>query len=176
LMELGVRHIAVFGSLWPPGRQFVTNRIDDRLSARAVLTSSLLFEWLDISGIHDLPAIFMGEVVDEIRFQPLAVDTVPEVLVGAIARVNDVSVFIEIIRAMRDELEGAGVRRIRRYRAPDDELELMVLQQVESEAATRRWIDSADRLGEWMFATGIGAYPSMFVGALAHAVTLGRTR
>lgn len=176
LVEVGVRHVAVFGSLWQPGRQFVTIRIDDRSSARALLASSLLFDWLDISGIHDLPAVFVGEVVDEISFRRPTVDTVPEVLVSAVAQVKDVSVFIENLRTMRGELEGAGVRRIRLYRALDDELELMVFQQVESEAATRRWIDSSDRLGKWMFATGIGAYPSMFVGALAHAMTLGRTR
>jgi hypothetical protein len=176
LVETGVRHVAVFGSLWQPGRQFVTIRIDDRSSARAVLASSLLFDWLDISGVHDLPAVFVGEVVDEIYFQSPVIDTVPGVLVSAVAQVADVTAFIDNLRAVQGELEGAGVRRIRLYRALDDERELMVLQQIETEAATRRWIDSADRLGKWMFATGVGAYPSMFVGALAHAMVVGELR
>jgi hypothetical protein len=59
------------------------------------------------------------------------------------------------------------------YRAFDDGREVMILEEIDSEANVRKWIDKPDAAAEWMSRAGLGAYPPMFVGKLAHLMTVG---
>ena len=58
------------------------------------------------------------------------------------------------------------------YQALDDGREVMILQEIEDEISARQWIDHPDAAAEWMTTAGFGAYPSLFVGKLAHVMTI----
>jgi hypothetical protein len=57
----------------------------------------------------------------------------------------------------------------------------MVLHDIEDEIRARRWIDHPDAAAEWMSLgrqersdpdPSLGAYPTVFVGTLAHLMTV----
>ncbi len=54
------------------------------------------------------------------------------------------------------------------FGAFDDENEVMILQEIDSEQDASRWIDHPDSVAEWMAGAGVGAYPPIFVGRLKH--------
>ncbi len=173
LAEFGAHHVVVYSSLWEPGRILVTIGIREPHSIRELLGSSRVFEWFDIAGVQDIPPIFGGQVVERLDlFEPAPADAIANVIVGAMAAVDDVSNLMIKVRDALDRFTSAGVRRIWVYRALDDGHEVMILQEIESEAAARQWIDHPDAAAEWMTKAGLGAYPSLFVGKFVHLMSV----
>ncbi|BCI53382.1 hypothetical protein NIIDNTM18_26600 [Mycolicibacterium litorale] len=142
-------------------------------SVREVLRSPAIFEWFDISGVQDIPPVFGGEVVEKIDLDgPSSERHVAGVIVGAMAAVDDVQALMDKVHDGLDRFREAGVRKVWVYRAVDDGQEVMILQEIDDERRARQWIDHPDASAEWMSRAGLGAYPTLFVGKLAHVMTV----
>lgn len=173
LSAIGAHHMVLYTSIWEPGRVLVTVGIRHPHSMRELLRSPAIFEWFDISGVDDIPPIFGGEVVEKIDLgEPSPENAVAGVIVGAVSTVDDVPALMAKVHAGVDRFREAGVRKVWVYRALDDGQEVMILQEVESEASARQWIDHPDAAAEWMATAGFGAYPTLFVGRFAHLMTI----
>jgi hypothetical protein len=173
LASVGAHHLVMYRSIWEPGRVLVTIGIRHPRSIRELLRSPAIFEWFDTSGVADIPPIFGGEVVEKIDlFAPTPERHVAGVIVGAMASVDDVGSLIVKVHDGLERFRQAGVRKVWVYRALDDGQEVMILQEIDSEVSARQWIDHPDASAEWMTRAGFGAYPSLFVGRLAHIMSI----
>jgi hypothetical protein len=177
LANIGAHHVVVYSSIWESGRVLVTIGIRHRKSVPELLRSPAIFEWFDIAEVDDIPAIFAGEVVEKVDVdEHEADDGVAGVVVGTFTSVGDVSVLMAAIHSGLDGFKRAGIRKIWVYRAFDNEHEVLILQEVDSESSARRWIEHPAAIAEWMTGAGFGAYPSVFVGTLAHTMSIDETR
>jgi hypothetical protein len=181
LADMAAHHVVVYKSIWEPGRVLVTIGVRHSNSVRDVLRSPAIFELFDVSGVDDIPAIFAGEVVEKIDLhEPSPDDAVAAVIVGVITLVQDVATLMDKVHGAAERFAQAGVRKIWVYRALDDGQEVMILQEIENEIRARRWIDHPDAAAEWMqldtrgqdWEDGTGAHPTVFVGTLAHLMTV----
>jgi hypothetical protein len=198
LANVAAHHVVVYKSIWEPGRVLVTIGIRHSNSVREVLRSPAIFELFDLSGVDDIPAIFAGEVVEKIDLhEPSPDDAVAGVIVGVVTRVQDVATLMDKVHGAAARFKQAGVRKIWVYRAFDDGQEVMILQEIEDEVTARRWIDHPDAAAEWMQLggqersdpgnqlggqseqarlqrsdPGPGPYPTVFVGKLAHLMSV----
>ncbi|MBP2452179.1 hypothetical protein JOF57_002092 [Mycolicibacterium lutetiense] len=173
LLSIGAHHVVLYKSIWEPGRVLVTIGIRHARSIRDVLRSPAIFEWFDISGVEDIPPIFGGEVVEKIDLtEPAPDEHVAGVIVGAVATVDDVPTLMRKVHDGLERFEQGGIRKIWVYQALDDGQEVMILQEVSDEISARQWIDHPDAAAEWMTTAGFGAYPSLFVGKLAHIMNV----
>jgi hypothetical protein len=171
--SIGAHHVVVYTSIWEPHRVLVTIGIRSVGSVREVLRSPALFEWFDVSGADDIPPVFGGEVVEKIDVCPPAPEQTGRVVVGVMSAVDDVSALLVKVHDGLDRFQRGGVRKIWVYRALDDGREVLILQEIDSEASARQWIDHPDAAAEWMSHAGFGDYPTQFVGRLAHLMTVG---
>ena len=89
-----------------------------------------------------------------------------------VTAVEDVPALMDKVHDAAARFREAGVCKVWVYRAFDDGHEVLILQQIENEAAARRWIDHPDAAAEWMSAAGFGVYPTVFVGTLAHITSI----
>lgn len=173
LNSIGAHHVVVYKSMWEPGRILTTIGIRHPKSVRDVLRSPAIFEWFDVAGVQDIPPVFGGEVVEKIDLDgPSSERHVAGVIVGAMAAVDDVEALMVKLHDALDRFAEAGVRKVWVYRALDDGQELMILQEIDGEANARKWIDHPDASAEWMSRAGLGAYPTLFVGKLAHIMAV----
>ena len=178
---MAAHHVVIYKSIWEPGRVLVTIGIRHSNSVRDVLRSPAIFELFDVSGVDDIPAIFAGEVVEKIDLaEPSPDEAVPGVIVGVVTHVEDVATLMDKVHGAAARFAQAGVRKVWVYRALDDGQEVMILQEIEDEVRARRWIDHPDAAAEWMsfdtggqdWEDGTGAYPTVFVGKLAHLMAV----
>ena len=172
LESVGAHHVVLYVSLWELGRVLVTIGIRHRRSIAELLRSPAIFEWFDIAGVDDIPAIFAGEVLEKINLQSSSLGEIGGVVVGAVAAVDDVSELLTKVHGALDRFRQRGVRKVWLYQAFDDGQEMMLLQEVDNENTARRCIDDPDAAAAWMSGIGFGAYPSLFVGRLAHVMTI----
>lgn len=173
LHSIGAHHVVLYKSIWEPRRVLVTIGIRHARSIRDVLRSPAIFEWFDISGVEDIPPIFGGEVVEKIDlYEPRPTLHVAGVIVGAMASVDGVGQLMEKVHDGLARFKEAGVRKVWVYQALDDGQEVMILQEIDDEKNARQWIDHPDAAAEWMSNAGFGAYPTLFVGKLAHVMTV----
>jgi hypothetical protein len=176
LMNIGAHHVVVYRSIWEPGRILVTIGIRYRESVKQILASAAVFELFDNVGVTDIPAVFVGEVVEKFDLREAGgSNSPPGIVVGAFAPVNDLTVLMAQVSCGLDRFARAGCRQLWVYRALDTAREVMILQDVDNEAVARRWISRPDAAAEWISAAGFGAYPTVFVGALASSTPIGRT-
>jgi hypothetical protein len=173
LAGIGARHIVMFASVWEPGRVLVTTGLRGQRSIRRIVQSPMIFDWFDVAGIVDIPPIFGGEMVEQIDLVEASAPT-PEdaVVLGVISSVADVTRLVARVHDAAEHFVNAGVRKVWIYRALDDGHEVMILEEVDSEANVRKWIDKPDAAAEWMSRAGVGAYPPMFVGRVAHLMAI----
>jgi hypothetical protein len=172
LVGIGAHHVVLYTSIREPNRVLVTIGIRHDASVAELLRSPAVFDWFDRAGVNDIPAIFAGEVLEKIDLAASETDTAAGVIVGAVSSVADVS---ELMNRVHDGLErfrDAGMRKLWVYRAIDDGQEVMTLLEIDSVASAQRWIDHPDAAAEWMSSPGIGGYPRLFVGKLAHVMNL----
>jgi hypothetical protein len=173
LADIGTHHLVVYASLWEPGRILVTTGIRQQQSIRRIVQSPTIFEWFDVAGLADIPPIFGGEVVEKIDLVDTASPTPTDaVVLGVISSVSDVTALVARVHEAAASFRAAGVRRVWIYRAFDDGQEVMILEEIDDETHLRRWIDKPHAAAEWMSRARLGVYPPMFVGRVAHQMTI----
>lgn len=172
LADLGAHYVLVYVSTRDPGRVMVTMSLRSRDPVLEVLRSRVFLDWFDSVGLEEIPAIFAGETVEKIAVADPDPHSPPGVIMGTIARVDDLPVLISRIRDTLPRFADAGIRNLRLFQAFDDEHEAMVLQELDTEEDASRWMNKPDSVAEWMASSGVGAYPPIFVGRLAHLMRL----
>jgi hypothetical protein len=171
LAGLGAHYVLVYTSTSDEGRVMVTMSLRSREPILEVLRSRVFLDWFDSVGLQDIPAIFAGDTVEKIVVSGDPRDA-PGVIMGTIARVDDVPVLVSRIHDALPRFANAGIRNLRVFQAFDDEHEAMILQEIDTEEDASRWIDNPDSVAEWMGASGVGAYPPVFVGRLTHLMRI----
>jgi hypothetical protein len=171
LAALGAHHVFVYTSTTDPERVLVTIALHTREPVAELLRSRAFFEWFDAVGVEDLPAVFAGELIERFEFKESAAAS-PGVVIVAITAVDDPDRFRFHIRNTRELFNKAGVRRLLVFDAFDDAHEIMFLQELADEDCAQRWLRRPDIAAEWLSDAGIGAYPPVFVGRLAHAMRI----
>ena len=172
LASIGAHHVVMYTSSSDVGRVMVTIGIEQRQPIRDLLKSRAIFEWFDDAGLEDIPAVFAGELVEKIDTgEGPAQRLVARSIVAAMSSVDDVGALLDEIRDGRDRLSRSGIRKLWVYRAFDNERELMLMHDFDDEQKARRWIDHPV-LAERMSRAGSAPYPSPFVGALSHVMTI----
>ncbi|WP_245672705.1 fatty-acid--CoA ligase [Aldersonia kunmingensis] len=176
--RLGVRHLAVYQGIRDTGRVLVTMGIEDREPLDSLLRSSAVFAWFDSVGVEEIPPLFAGELLEQIDLVDPQVFTDPpgRILVAATAPIQDLDSLLVNVHDRHERLTAAGVRKVWVYRAIDDGHEAMVLQELDTMAHARRWIDHPDSVAEWMRGTGVGVYPPIFVGKARHVLSFGKPK
>jgi hypothetical protein len=173
LASIGAHHVVLYTSIWEPRRILVTIGIRHARSIRDVLRSPAIFEWFNVSGADDIPPVFGGEVVEKIDLRgPTPNEHVGRVVVGVMSSVDDVSALMDKVHDGLERFKDGGVRKIWVYQALDDGREVMILQEIEDEVTARQWIEHPDAAAEWMSTARLGAYPTQFVGRLAHLMSV----
>jgi hypothetical protein len=173
LAEIDAHHVVIYTSMWGPNRVLVTIGVRRPNSIGEVLRSPAIFELFDISGVDEIPAIFVGEVVEKIDvYGASRDDAVAGVIVGVVTPVDDVSALMVKVHDALGRFQQAGVRKIWVYKAADDSREVMILQELDDEISARRWINHPDAAAEWMSNSGFGVYPKVFVGKFAHLMAV----
>ncbi|HEX7323278.1 MAG TPA: fatty-acid--CoA ligase [Mycobacterium sp.] len=171
LAGIGAHHVVLYSSISEPGQVLVTMGIRHRSSVKAVLRSPTLFEWFDMDGVDDIPAVFAGEVLTRLDLTD-SDDYRGAVIVGAISTISDVDQLVAKVHRARDRFAGAGLRKLRMYRAFDDEQEVMTLLEFDSLPSAEQWLDHLDADAEWMSRSRSLAHPHLFAGQLVNVTTL----
>lgn len=164
LNAMGAHHLLVYRSLREPGRVMVMIGVRSSEPIVDLLRSRAFFDWFDEVGVEDIPAVFAGEIVDRFEFTDSAAEAKPGILVSAIVSVSNVDWLIGQMHSAASVFAASGVRKVWVFRAFDDPQEVMILQDVDSEASARRWIKQHHGSADWMEDAGIGVYPPLFVG------------
>lgn len=172
LTRIGAHHVVVYTSTQDPGRVLVTIGVRHKDPVTRLLNSPVILQWFDIAGVDDIPAVFAGEIVEKIEIIPSNWDMPPGIVVAGLAQVDDVGRVAAEVHDATARFRSAGVRKVWIYQALDDKREVMILQELESEAIAHRWIDEPDAAADWMHGAGFGAYPPLFVGALMDLMSL----
>jgi hypothetical protein len=173
LAALGAHHVFVYTSITDPERVLVTIALDTREPVAELLRSQAFFEWFDAVGVEDLPAVFAGELIERFDLVEDPAATAPGVVVVGITVVDDSAAFRTHVRQTRELFGKNGIRRVRIFEAFDDPHEVMFLQELADEESAARWLDRPETAAEWLSDAGVGAYPPVFVGKLAHAMRIG---
>ena len=164
LADIGAHHVLIYRSLTEPGRVLVMIGVRSREPVVDLLRSRVFFDWFDAVGVEDIPAVFAGEIIDRYELiEPTRADP-PGVLVSAIVSVDDAGWLITELHAAKTTFRSAGVRKVWVFQAFDDSREVMILQELDTEANARRWIKQHDAATDWMADTGVGVYPPLFIG------------
>jgi hypothetical protein len=171
LAALGAHHVFVYTSTTDPERVLVTIALRTREPVVELLRSRAFLEWFDAVGVEDLPAVFAGELVERFEFVSDAASP-PGVVVVAITVVDDPGKFRSHVNRTRDLFRKAKIRRVMIFEAFDDPHEVMFLQEMPDEDSARRWMRRPDVATEWLSDAGVGAYPPVFVGTLAHMMRI----
>lgn len=164
LVELGAHHVLVYASITDPRRVLVVIAVHAREPVLDLLRSPLFFEWFDAVGVHDIPAVFAGELVERVDLNSDSPPTAPEVVVSMVTPVENLATLRDHVRETSAAMRLAGVRRLTIFSAFDNPLEVMMLLQIDDEAHARHWLTYSDLAAEWLTKAGIGAYPPVFVG------------
>lgn len=175
LAGIGAHHVVLYVSISDPGRVLVTMGIRHRSSIEAVLRSPAIFEWFDMDGVDDIPAIFAGEVLTKVD---LTADDGYRgaVIAGAVSTIDDTSRLVATVDRGLDRFADAGIRKLRMYRAFDDDREVLTLLEFDSLPSARAGIDHLGAAAEWMSGAGSSAHPDLFVGRLRHVAILDEDR
>jgi hypothetical protein len=173
LAALGAHHVFVYTSTTDPERVLVTIALETREPVAELLRSRAFFEWFDAVGVEDLPAVFAGELIERFDFvsDPTAAPT--GIVVVGIMVVDDASLFQAHVQETRDLFLKAGIRRVRIFEAFDDPHEVMFLHELSDEESVGGWLNRPDVAAEWFSDAGVGAYPPLFIGRLAHMMRIG---
>jgi hypothetical protein len=173
LAALGAHHVFVYTSITDPERVLVTIALDTREPVAELLRSQAFFEWFDAVGVEDLPAVFAGELIERFDLVEDPAATAPGVVVVGITVVDDSAAFRTHVRQTRELFGKNGIRRVRIFEAFDDPHEVMFLQELADEESAARWLNRPETAAEWLSDAGVGAYPPVFVGKLAHTMRIG---
>jgi hypothetical protein len=150
----------------------VTIALQTREPVAELLRSRAFFEWFDAVGVEDLPAVFAGELIERFDFIEDRAPAPPGIVVAGIMVVDDVAAFRAHVRQTRDLFLEAGIRRVRIFEAFDDPQEVMFLHELSDAENAERWLRRPEVAAEWFSDAGVGAYPPLFIGRLAHRMRI----
>jgi hypothetical protein len=167
LHSLSAHHLVIYRSVDDPNRVFVTVGIRQRGPLTALLRSARFMEWFDTAGVDDIPSVFAGQIREKLDLVEGSAAPA-SVIVAGIVQLDDPQRWQETLHASTDGLRASGVLRVWTYQALDDERELMVLQEVDTERHAKRWLTHRDEAAQWLAGAGIGVYPPLFIGNLFH--------
>ncbi|TDH57417.1 fatty-acid--CoA ligase [Mycobacterium eburneum] len=170
LADIGAHHVGVYTSTRDPGRVLVTIGVHNREPIVDLLRSRIFFDWFDAVGVHDIPAVFAGEKAA--KFGLAASSAAPDIVLAAIAAVDDVPALVAAVRRDLAEFRAAGIRNMWIFQAFDDEHEVLVLHELADDHSARAWIEHPAPAAVWMHRAGRGAYPPLFVGKFAHMMRI----
>jgi hypothetical protein len=173
LAALGAHHVFVYNSTTDPERVLVTIALDTRDPVAELLRSRAFFEWFDAVGVEDLPAVFAGELIERFDFVEALTAGPPGIVIGGMMVVDDATAFRTHVRETRDLFLQAGIRRVWIFEAFDDPHEVMFLHELSDDDSAGNWLRRPDIAAEWFSDAGVGAYPPLFVGRLAHTMRIG---
>jgi hypothetical protein len=172
LAALGAHHVFVHTSTTDPERVLVTIALETREPVAELLRSRAFFEWFDAVGVEDLPAVFAGELIERFDFVDRSVSSPPGIVVVGVMVVEDEAAFRAHVRGTRDLFLKAGIRRVRIFEAFDDPHEVMFLHELSDAESAEQWLRRPDISAEWFADAGVGAYPPLFIGKLAHMMRI----
>src|ERR1700736_1468654 len=116
---IGAHHVVVYASVWESGRVLVTIGVHNRDLLPELLRSPVIFEWFDVAGVDDIPAVFAGEVVEKLDLGGPVDGQPPGVVVAALASVEDVAALLDDVHSAAERFTAAGLRKVWIYRAID---------------------------------------------------------
>ncbi len=172
LADLGAHHVLVHLSATDADRVLVTMALSGREPVVELLRSRVFFDWFDEVGVEDLPAVFAGEQVERFDAADSAGPRPPGVVVSGVTVVEDPDALFGYVRRNLDYFRGAGVRRMWIFRAFDDPCEVMFMQELADEASAERWLQRPETAAQWLHDAGVGPYPPVFIGRLAHLMRI----
>jgi hypothetical protein len=172
LVGLGARYAFGYESVLEAGRVLVIIGVQTEQPLLGLVRSRNFLDWFEAVGVDDIPAVFAGQSMERLEISDVSESGNAEVVVVAITPVEDPTSFLSLVHRSIDNFARAGIRRTLLYQAFDNPCELMFLQQLESEKRARIWAERSDIAADWLVAAGVGAYPPVFVGTLAHAMRL----
>lgn len=173
LADMGAHHVLVYRSLHEPGRVLVMIGVRSREPVVELLRSRVFFEWFDAVGVQDIPAVFAGEIADRFDLTGRPDDHPPGVLVSAIVSVDNATRMVHELHSAKPRFQAAGVRKVWVFQAFDDSHEVLILQDLDTEENARRWISRHDEAAAWMEETGVGVYPTLFMGEFVRMMKIG---
>jgi hypothetical protein len=172
LAALGAHHVFVYTSTTDPGRVLVSIALDTREPVAELLRSRAFFEWFDAVGVEDLPAVFAGELIERFDFVEDPAAAPPGIVVVGITVVDDAAALVAHVGQTRELFVEAGIRRVRMFEAFDDPHEIMFLHDLSDQDCVARWLQRPDVAAKWLSDAGVGAYPPVFVGRIAHTMRI----
>lgn len=185
LAHLGARHVLVYTSAVDPGRVLAVLAIHAEQPVVDILRDRAFMQWFDDVGVEHIPAVFAGSLVERIAVgdpdPDLAEppdeppDEPPEAVVAAVAEVADAATLIAHVHATAHDFAAAGIRKVLVFQAFDNPREVFMLQETTEEVAEGRagaWISQPAFSDDWITRAGVGVYPPVFVGHLAHLMRI----
>nr|WP_046282599.1 hypothetical protein [Mycobacterium sp. UM_NZ2] len=174
LAHLGAHHVLVYTSTVDPGRVLAMMAIHAAQPVVDLLRDEAFMAWFDAVGVSDIPAVFAGSLVERIDLAPhVSAADPPGVVVAAVAEVGDTQALISHVHATEKHFTAAGIRKILIFQAFDNPREIFMLQEADDELGAGQWINEPEFASEWITRAGVGIYPPVFVGRLAHLMRVG---
>lgn len=185
LAHLGASHVLVYTSSVDPGRVLALMSIRAAQPVTDLLRDEAFMAWFDAVGVDDIPAVFAGSLAERIELAdsaslaeppargptPASLAEPPGVVVAAVAEVVDAEALIDHVHDTADAFAAAGIRKVLIFQAFDNPREVFMLQEAAEEvgeAGAGQWISQPEFAAEWVTRAGVGVYPPVFVGRLAH--------
>ncbi|WP_409437640.1 fatty-acid--CoA ligase [Mycobacterium sp. SMC-14] len=174
LAHLGAHHVLVYTSSVDPGRVLAVMAIHAAQPVVDLLRDEAFMAWFDAVGVSDIPAVFAGSLVERIDLtDPARSASPPGVVVAAVAEVGDTQALISHVHGTEQHFTAAGIRKILIFQAFDNPREIFMLQEADDELGAGQWINEPEFASEWITRAGVGIYPPVFVGRLAHLMRVG---
>lgn len=176
LAHLGASHVLVYTSSVDPGRVLALMSIRAEQPVTDLLRDEAFMGWFDAVGVDDIPAVFAGALAERIELADSSSLTEPPaeppgVVVAAVAEVVDAEALIAHVHDTADAFTAAGIRKVLIFQAFDNPREVFMLQEAVEEvgeAGAGQWISQPEFAADWVTRAGVGVYPPVFVGRLAH--------
>ena len=175
LAAIGAHHVLVYRSIRERDRVLVMIGVRSREPVVDLVRSRAFFDWFDAAGVQDFPAVFAGEIVDRYELRVIEDGTPAGPLIAATVPVRDAAWLMGDMHSARARFEGAGVQKVWIFQAFDDAQEVLILQELDSEASAWRWIKRHGPAAPWMDDAGLGVYPPLFVGEYVEMMRLDQT-
>ncbi|MCV7385842.1 fatty-acid--CoA ligase [Mycolicibacter longobardus] len=187
LAHLGAHHVLVYTSAVDRGRVLAVMAIRAEQPVVDLLRDEAFMAWFDAVGVDDIPAVFAGSLVERIDLSdgqqrpadepptPASLAEPPGVVVAAVAEVGDAQTLIDHVHATAEHFTAAGIRKILIFQAFDNPREVFMLQVADEKVAESgaEWINQPEFASDWITRAGVGIYPPVFVGRLAHLMRIG---
>ncbi|CAJ1494187.1 fatty-acid--CoA ligase [[Mycobacterium] kokjensenii] len=172
MAHLGAHRVLVYTSTVDPGRVLAVMALHAEQPVVDILRDEAFMAWFDAVGVSDIPAVFAGELVERIDLADHDPTQPPAVVVAAVAEVADTRALRAHVHATEEHFVAAGIRKVLIFQAFDNPGEVFMLQEATEETGAGRWIDEPAFASDWITRAGVGIYPPVFVGRLAHLMRI----